>query len=136
MSSNLIEHDNILDTRTLAGNLSDLIEDSDLPENEQVEDAEERTEAIQAYMDLALAISGSSVMTPAEAVDALNDADAPALIADSYFKDYARDLAEDVGAVNADARWPNNHIDWEAASDELRVEYTDVEFDGASYLYR
>lgn len=58
------------------------------------------------------------------------------LIRDSYFKDYAQELAEDIGAINADATWPNNCIDWEQAARELRVDYTAIEFDGVTYWTR
>ena len=58
------------------------------------------------------------------------------LIRDSHFKDYARDYAEDVGAINRDASWPNNCIDWDRAARELQVDYSSVEFDGVTYWYR
>lgn len=58
------------------------------------------------------------------------------LIRESYFKDYAEQLAEDIGAVNAEASWPNSHIDWEAASNELLTDYGSTEFDGVTYYYR
>lgn len=58
------------------------------------------------------------------------------LIRETYFKDYAQQLAEDIGAVNADATWPNNCIDWEQAARELEVDYTQVDFDGVTYLIR
>ena len=58
------------------------------------------------------------------------------LIADSYFEDYARELADDTGATNRDASWPNNHIDWTAAADELKQDYTEVDFDGTAYWIR
>lgn len=59
-----------------------------------------------------------------------------ALIRDSYFEDYAREFADDIGATDRDAKWPNNHIDWEAAADELRQDYTSVEFYGVTYWVR
>ena len=58
------------------------------------------------------------------------------LIRDSYFEDYAQELADDIGAINSDATWPNNCIDWERAARELQVDYTTVEFEGATYWYR
>ena len=58
------------------------------------------------------------------------------LIADSYFEDYARELAEDIGAIKDDVAWPCTCIDWEKAADELRQDYTSVEFDGVTYLVR
>lgn len=58
------------------------------------------------------------------------------LIRDSYFEDYARDLADDIGAIKSDAGWPNSFIDWEAAADALRMDYCSAEFDGVTYLFR
>lgn len=58
------------------------------------------------------------------------------LIADRYFEDYARELASDIGAINADAQWPLMHIDWEAAASSLQQDYTDVTLDGRTYWAR
>lgn len=58
------------------------------------------------------------------------------LVRDSHFKDYAQELAEDIGAINSDATWPNNCIDWERAARELQYDYTSVEFDGVTYWVR
>lgn len=58
------------------------------------------------------------------------------LINDSYFEDYARELAEDTGAVSRDAQWPLQHIDWQAAADELKGDYSAVDFDGTTYWIR
>jgi Antirestriction protein (ArdA) len=58
------------------------------------------------------------------------------LIRDGYFATYARDLAEDCGMVKPDAVWPVNHIDWEAAADDLKMDYTSVTFDGVDYWIR
>ena len=62
--------------------------------------------------------------------------DGVTFIRDSYFEDYARELADDIGAIDVDPKWPANHIDWEAAADELRQDYTECEIRGDSYLYR
>lgn len=59
-----------------------------------------------------------------------------ALIRDSYFEDYARELAEDIGAIKSDASWPYTCIDWEQAARELQMDYTSVEFDGVTYWIR
>lgn len=58
------------------------------------------------------------------------------LIRYSYFEDYARQLAEDVGAISDDAQWPCNCIDWEQAANELRMDYFSVDFDGVDYWIR
>ena len=59
-----------------------------------------------------------------------------ALIRDSYFEDYAQELAEDIGAVKRDASWPNNCIDWAQAARELKMDYFSVDFDGVEYWIR
>jgi hypothetical protein len=55
------------------------------------------------------------------------------MIADDYFEDYAQELAEDTGAIDKNAKWPLTHIDWEAATKELKCDYSEVEIDGKSY---
>ena len=57
-------------------------------------------------------------------------------INDSYFVEYAQQLAEDIGAINSDAQWPNNHIDWQAAAKELEIDYTSYEINGETYWAR
>jgi hypothetical protein len=55
------------------------------------------------------------------------------LINDAYFEEYARDFAEDTGAISRKASWPYTCIDWSAAADELRQDYARVEFCGVEY---
>lgn len=56
------------------------------------------------------------------------------IIRDSYFTEYAKDLAADIsGAMNA---WPCNHIDWDAAAEELKNDYSEIIYDGDSYYVR
>lgn len=33
------------------------------------------------------------------------------LVSESYFKDYAQEMAENVGAISRNEQWPLNHID-------------------------
>jgi hypothetical protein len=58
------------------------------------------------------------------------------LIRDSYFEEYAEGLAEDIGAIDRNANWPLNHIDWEAAANDLKMDHTCVDFDGVDYWFR
>ena len=58
------------------------------------------------------------------------------LVRDSYFEDYARELAEDIGAYDPNAGWPLGCIDWEKAAEQLLIDYTSVEFDGETYWIR
>jgi hypothetical protein len=57
-------------------------------------------------------------------------------IADYAFEDYARELAEDLGAIDRDASWPLTYIDWPAAADALKMDYTTVDFLGTTYYVR
>jgi hypothetical protein len=58
------------------------------------------------------------------------------LIADHYFIEYAQQLAEDIGAIGRDLAWPACHIDWDAAADALKADYTSVDFAGETYWIR
>ena len=60
------------------------------------------------------------------------------LIRESYFEDYAQQLAEDIGAIDPKKSygWPLDCIDWEQAARELQQDYTSVEYDGITYWVR
>lgn len=58
------------------------------------------------------------------------------LIRDSYFEDYAQELAEEIGDIKKDVQWPYTCIDWAQAARELQVDYTSVEFDKITYWIR
>ena len=57
------------------------------------------------------------------------------LIHESYFVDYCKDLVEDIGDL------PQNLadyivIDWEATAENLKVDYSEVDFGGETYYVR
>jgi hypothetical protein len=57
------------------------------------------------------------------------------LVRESYWPTYAKQLVEDTGELPKDLPdWIV--IDWEATADNLRVDYTEVEFDGVTYFVR
>jgi hypothetical protein len=55
------------------------------------------------------------------------------IIADNHFEDYAQELAEDTGAIDRNAKWPLQFVDWGMASDALKEDYTEIIIDGVSY---
>lgn len=59
-----------------------------------------------------------------------------ALIRDSYFEAYARELAEDCDMIPNGLSWPCRCIDWEQAAEELQMDYFSVDFDGVDYWIR
>lgn len=60
------------------------------------------------------------------------------LIRDTYFRDYAEELARDIGALDVEGadQWPLRHIDWDEAARELKHDYFCVDFDGVEYWIR
>ncbi len=62
----------------------------------------------------------------------------PTMIHENYFEQYAQDLAEDIGAIdpNMGMGWPLYHIDWEAAAESLKMDYSEVTFGRHTYLIR
>lgn len=58
------------------------------------------------------------------------------LIRDSYFEEYAMELAEEIGAIPDNLQWPCTCIDWEQAARELQMDYTAVEFGDVTYWVR
>lgn len=116
-----------LDLDTLADEWQDAIDDL----NEDPTD--EYAESIVVRMS-ALAQEFSCVFDPAD-LRRIPDNNGP-VVAESMFEDYARQLAEDLGAIDQSAGWPSCHIDWEAAAESLQMDYTSISWDGETYYYR
>lgn len=57
------------------------------------------------------------------------------MVRDSYFRDYAKELADDCVFTRGN-EWPARCIDWDQAARELQMDYSAVEFDGVTYWYR
>ena len=110
-----MEYGEILDTRDLIARLEELRGDEDLNDEEREELA-----ALEAVEDAGIAdwLYGET------------------LIREDSFTDYARELAEDIGAIDPNAQWPLSHIDWDAAADALKEDYTEVTLDGSTYYVR
>jgi hypothetical protein len=58
------------------------------------------------------------------------------LIHEDNFEDHARELAESTGAIGRNPGWPLHCIDWGQAAEELRMDYTEVTYDGVTYLHQ
>jgi len=57
------------------------------------------------------------------------------LIPEHEFTEYAKQLCEDIGDLPRDL--PSYIvIDWESTADNLKVDYTEVDFEGTTYLIR
>lgn len=59
------------------------------------------------------------------------------LIPRSEFKDYAEELANDIGAIDTrNSSWLTGCVDWDQAADKLEQDYSSVTVDNEEYLYR
>ena len=63
------------------------------------------------------------------------------LIRETYFVDYIEELIDDCYDLPKEltsGEWPYRHItvDYEAAAEEVKSDYTEVDFDGVTYLVR
>jgi hypothetical protein len=62
----------------------------------------------------------------------------PTMIVDSYFEEYAQELAVELGFIDRNNidEWPCSCIDWEDAAEQLKNDYTEVTFGGYTYYVR
>jgi len=59
------------------------------------------------------------------------------LIREEYFRTYAEELADDTCERPKELdQWPWRHIDWDAAAEELKNDYSQINVDGETYFIR
>jgi hypothetical protein len=131
-TSKISNSDDIIDSRDVIARIEELreeIEAAEIPANEvggpndAMKDEREELAMLESLAD--------------DAEGCCDDwKDGATLIHDSYFKHYAMALAEDIGAVNTAASWPNTCIDWDQAAKELKMDYTSIEFGDVTYWVR
>lgn len=110
--------DRRLDSRDLIAWLEEFEDDEEMQADE---DAQEIAGAIRALADAGLEDWEYGA----------------ALIREDEFEDYAREIAEDIGAIGTEtSQWPLYCIDWEYAARELSMDYTSVSFLGYDYWAR
>jgi hypothetical protein len=116
--SNVIESgQDIMDSRDVIARIDELQSQDERDEDEEAE--------LKALEEFAEQLSGYGDWAHGET-----------LIRQSYFQEYAQNLAEDIGAIQRGMAWPYTCIDWEQAANELAMDYTQAEFDGETYLMR
>ena len=118
---------------TLPSKFDDVIDSRDIIE--AIETLENDSEALGEYFTEADELAALKALAE-EASGTPDWKYGETLIRDSYFREYAEQLAKDCDMVDANASWPNNCIDWERAARELQYDYTAVDFDGVTYWVR
>jgi hypothetical protein len=146
--------DNVIDSREVIAKLEALSEErgdlqqaiDDAKESLDEEEGDEK-EAMQEDYDAAVdALESWDIDNKAEldALQALND-DAEGyaedwrhgatLVKENYFPEYCKELLDDIGDLPRDL--PDYIvIDWDATAENLKADYTEVDFDGEAYLVR
>lgn len=141
-----------LDTRDLEDRRQELEDELDALKSavtyaEEVLDEADEDDCDDAEAELEQARRDLDEWDDQDELDALNNLrdefdrrswrDGITLIPEDDFEDYARDFAEDIhGDAIRDARWPFSCIDWGDAADSLRMDYSSVDYEGVTYLYR
>jgi hypothetical protein len=133
--------DDLIDSRDVIERINELSETRDelLYQIDAAEDKEEAEAAKIALEDWEESDEGLELKVLLKLQEEAEGGDweyGETLIRDSYFEQYAQDFAEDIGAIDPNANWPLNHIDWGAAAEELKQDYNCVDFDGEDYWIR
>lgn len=147
--------DNIIDLRHVIDKRDELL--SALREASEQREGCEITEQIDTDLDAAIvAASGDQALLDAAGLDhsdldyimqvkALDSdldgiesaaSEEPTMILDEHFEEYAQQLAEDLGLISDELKWPTYHIDWKAAAESLAMDYSEVNFGSYIYLIR
>ena len=117
--------DDVIDSRDVIKRIEELETDIEIAKEDGEEIDDDDTKELAALKELAEEGEGSPDWPYGET-----------LIRDSYFEDYARELAEDCCEMPNSDQWPQRCIDWEQAARELKMDYMCVDFDGVDYWIR
>ena len=116
----------IIDSRDIIGRIAELEAERESSETPLAFDSEPSGKELAALK--ALAEQGEDVC--------IDWQHGETLIRDSYFEQYAQELAEDIGAIQPNLSWPYTCIDWKLAARDLQFDYSALEFDGVTYWAR
>ena len=115
------------------------------PDDEQWHETQKELETAvseaQTALDDAKGDFGDDEQTELEELDNLDSEisewmHGETMILESDFEGYARQFAEDIGAMPDDTKWPCTCIDWEKAAEELSQDYSTVSYQGEDYYVR
>ena len=115
----ITKYDDLIDSRDLMERIEEMEDNMEILDDEEKEQLATLKEFAKEFEDYAVDFQYGEIA-----------------IRDSYFRDYAMELAEDSGAIDSNSVWPNTCIDWTEAANELQMDYTAIEFDGITYWVR
>jgi len=140
MSTDISNRDDVIDSRDVIERITELESEMEsFMEENEIPDSERGNVNNEKWMDWEESESGTELKA---LLDLQSEADCSpdwiygeALIRDSYFEEYAKELAEDIGMVK-DVTWPYTCIDWKKAARVLQQDYMSVSFDDIDYWIR
>jgi septal ring factor EnvC (AmiA/AmiB activator) len=154
MKHTISRHDNVIDGRDvekrideLKGELYDFehavekaqerLADVDTDDADAVEEAEAELDDAREELAEWTDENDQELKELVDFRESVNSSEWPnvTLIHEDHFEDYARQFAEDIGAISRDTRWPATCIDWEQAARELRMDYSAAEFAGETFYF-
>lgn len=128
--------DSIIDSRNVIARIN-WIESELATHNEEPEEGEEpgepylTKEDVEDYTEELTSLRGLAQEGEGHASDWANGV---GVIANSYFEDYAKELASDLHGGSFDgAPWPFNHIDWESAVTDIQTDYSRFDWEGYTF---
>ena len=124
--------EDVIDSRDIVARIEELEQEiEDWHEDGEGKGLDDTTEGMKTELEML-----QGVVEEIEGYSEDTAKDGITLIRDSYFAEYARELAEEIGAIERVMAWPCDCIDWQQAARELQVDYSSVEIDGITYWYR
>lgn len=134
MTTEFSNRDDVIDTRDIVARIEELQAEvdniDDMPEGDMLKHTVEGEEMRQELAKLQKLVEEINGYAGDDCEDGVT------LIRDDHFEDYARELAEEIGAIEKKVSWPYTCIDWEQAASKLQTDYTSVEYDGVTYWFR
>lgn len=128
MTKTLSNLEDVIDSRDVIERIEELTGERDLLEGE---------DAITEFDESDDGVELKALQALAEEAEGYADdwKYGAALIRESYWVEYCQQLLEDIGDLPRDL--PGYiAIDWDQTAENLKVDYTEVEFDGVTYLVR
>lgn len=128
MPKNTISNwDDVIDSRDVIDRIDELKDERDDLEGDAITKFDESDDGQELKVLQALAEEASGYAADWEHGETL--------IRESYFVKYCQDLLDDLGELPKDL--PSYiAIDWDETADNLKVDYTEVDFEGVTYLIR
>jgi hypothetical protein len=135
MAREISNHDDTIDSRDIIERIEELERDKEIAEDPEhpdpdyfTEDEADELRKLKALAEEAEGYAGDWRF-------------GATLIHDDHFTDYARNFFEetadrDTRELVQKAAWPFSSLDWDAAAEDLKDDYTGVDFDGETYWVR